>query len=917
MTRGAPHRAADAAPGGVQGSRAFALGRITGTVFVIIPALAPTLAALACAVVVLGATLGLRGAGHSPTNAAASLGVREAMLLAKTVGIATLIGALAACLGAPAGWAMRRLPAPWAALLLAPALLPSYLVYASWSLLRAPGTGVGDWLFRFGGPRLLQDVSAAQAIGGLALWASPLAAMVIGLRARALSNDAVDALRASGATRLARWRAIGGAMWRPCVAGGGGVALVMLGSAVPLHVAQVGTYSIEVWRRMDETAGSPGAWLASAPMALLAVAVGACGALLVRRPGAADAQPRSPSGGERDARVSARWVICAIAVWALAVVAPMALFLWSLRERASLGRFWSQAGEAAAESGAIACATGALVWLIAASTSAGFGSARPRTKAIAAGTVGAWLALGFMPGAMIGAAIARVGATPGGEWLTSGPAGVVTAHLARFGFVGAIAGWWLALREPTALREMRLLAGGGARVWWRGAGRAQRMGLAAAGVAGATLSFHEIESAALVAAPGRDTLPRHMLALLHYLRVEELNAGAAQLMALGLAGSAIAALLAARGAQGWRRFGSGSGWIGSGGMGSGGATALALVCAVSLIAAPGCGKVSARGAEVAHKADVRVAFGETGMADGQFVYPRAIDFDPTPSGEGSVWVIDKTARVQRLTLSGAHLGGWRMPQHENGKPTGVTLGPDGMIYVPDTHYQRVQVYTREGALVLSFGEYGSGPGQFIYPTDIALTTSASGAVDRIYVSEYGGNDRISCFGAAGAFLFSFGREGSGDSTDVEFSRPQSIAWDGAKRRLLVTDAGNHRLGVFDEQGALIRWIGKRDPALGPVAGDPREGDVTCFNYPYGLALLADGSAVVSEFGGGRAQRVDPDSGECLGVYGSPGRDRGRFAYPWAVAAGAVDGGAQWVYVLDSGNGRVQGFTVKLREGRGR
>ena len=43
---------------------------------------------------------------------------------------------------------------------------------------------------------------------------------------------------------------------------------------------------------------------------------------------------------------------------------------------------------------------------------------------------------------------------------------------------------------------------------------------------------------------------------------------------------------------------------------------------------------------------------------------------------------------------------------------GVTVGPDGLLYVADTHYQRVLVYDKEGRSVRSFGEFGTGPGQF-------------------------------------------------------------------------------------------------------------------------------------------------------------------------------------------------------------
>ena len=200
--------------------------------------------------------------------------------------------------------------------------------------------------------------------------------------------------------------------------------------------------------------------------------------------------------------------------------------------------------------------------------------------------------------------------------------------------------------------------------------------------------------------------------------------------------------------------------------------------------------------------------------------------------------------------------------------------------------------------------YGNGgPAQFYYCTDVAvlLKDDAKGvhdhAIDRIYVTEYGGNDRVSVFSAAHEFLFSFGKEGSGnDPKAIEFNRPQSIAiWtkpDG-KKELVVTDACNHRLGRFTMDGGLIGWISS------PANQGSKPGQ---FQYPCGLSLLGDGTAMVSEFGGSRVQRIDLESGKSLGCWGQPGREPGQILAPWAVT---------WmndnVYLLDSGNNRLLGF----------
>jgi len=310
---------------------------------------------------------------------------------------------------------------------------------------------------------------------------------------------------------------------------------------------------------------------------------------------------------------------------------------------------------------------------------------------------------------------------------------------------------------------------------------------------------------------------------------------------------------------------------------------------------------------------VRAKYGEVGDSPGQFSYPRCIE-----SHNGSLWIIDKLARVQKIDArTGASLGGWRMPQWENGKPTGITLwtppaGGKTRVFVADTHYHRVMIYDPDGVahgpdmlrhhgtLLGSVGSYGENDGEFLYPTDVAILATPDGrGIARMYVSEYGGHDRINVFepepgqppGDETRFRFvkSFGSFGQGSGNPIEFSRPQSIAIDQAKGELIIVDACNHRVGRATLDGELIAWIGG---GIGKQAGR--------MQYPYGLWLLDDRSVMVAEFGGNRVQRFDLDTGQSLGVYGETGRGAGQLASPWGVA-----GSGDLVYVLDSGNNRVQ------------
>lgn len=347
-----------------------------------------------------------------------------------------------------------------------------------------------------------------------------------------------------------------------------------------------------------------------------------------------------------------------------------------------------------------------------------------------------------------------------------------------------------------------------------------------------------------------------------------------------------------------------------------------LAATVALFVASGCERADARASgDSASGARVRAVLGELGQSPGQFTYPRCLDVEP---GGGALWICDKTGRLQRIDAqTGAADVVLRMPKIEAGKPTGITIAPalDGSgepwIYIADTHEHRVLVIrarapkdgpavSLEGAMpeiVMEFGTYGHGPGQLVYPTDVALVPGENGVV-RLYVSEYGGNDRISVWeskaGGVPEFVASWGSFGvvsAGDDTagKVVFSRPQSIAVDAKAGELFVADACNHRVVVLGLDGTLRRVLGTQGRAEEDGPGPAR------LMYPYGVALGGDGTILISEFGNGRVQRLDAQTGESRATVGRMGRARGEFAAPWAV----VKLGDERAAVLDSGNSRVQ------------
>ncbi|MBI5847473.1 MAG: 6-bladed beta-propeller [Nitrospirae bacterium] len=132
-------------------------------------------------------------------------------------------------------------------------------------------------------------------------------------------------------------------------------------------------------------------------------------------------------------------------------------------------------------------------------------------------------------------------------------------------------------------------------------------------------------------------------------------------------------------------------------------------------------------------------------------------------------------------------------------PSGVAVdNARGLIYVVDSKKHYVNVYSlKDYAKLRTIGARGEGPGEFNFPTNIALD-----AEGKLYVVDTG-NFKVQVFNAEGKHLRTFGQLGDAPGT---FGRPKGIAVD-SEGHVYVVDTAFDNFQIFDQEGKLLLFVG--------------------------------------------------------------------------------------------------------------
>ncbi len=280
-------------------------------------------------------------------------------------------------------------------------------------------------------------------------------------------------------------------------------------------------------------------------------------------------------------------------------------------------------------------------------------------------------------------------------------------------------------------------------------------------------------------------------------------------------------------------------------------------------------------------------FGSKGSGAGQFNEPYGIAANPST---GALYVCDlENGRMEEFSPAGRFLTEWYTwgPTHEQSWPRDVAVGSTGDMYVIDHGANEVGEWIPPEAggahlnFSTQFGNKGTGNGQYSEPEGVAVDGQGNiWVVDNL-------NNRIEKLSAQGAFLASYGKEGSGE---VQFHGPTRIAINKSTGNLYVTDTWNNRVEELSSSGTYVAAFGTSG------SGTLKE--------PDGVAIDSSGNVWVSDRGNDRIVEFS-SAGTYIAAYGKEGSGEVQFNRPDEIAISGED-----VYVSDPYNHRIEELTTK-------
>jgi RHS repeat-associated protein len=310
------------------------------------------------------------------------------------------------------------------------------------------------------------------------------------------------------------------------------------------------------------------------------------------------------------------------------------------------------------------------------------------------------------------------------------------------------------------------------------------------------------------------------------------------------------------------------------------------------------------------------------------LYPSSVAIGP----DGSLYIADSSnSRIRRVgpdgiitTVAGkttASFGGDGGPAIEAGigYPKSIAVGPDGSLYITAESYPSVRRVGPDGIITTVAGTtttgYSGDGGPAIAARLVPSYGVAIGPDGSLYISELGNNrirrvapDGIITTVAGNGQLGSSGDGGPATAAMLWNPRGVAVGPDGS---LYIADYGNSRIRRVGPDGIITTVAGSvqcYQPSLPSKSGDGGLATDALICHPTGVAVGADGSLYIADWGNRRIRRVGPDgiittvAGNGLeGFSGDSGPAVAASIRPYGIAVGPDDS----LYIADQQNLRIR------------
>jgi sugar lactone lactonase YvrE len=175
---------------------------------------------------------------------------------------------------------------------------------------------------------------------------------------------------------------------------------------------------------------------------------------------------------------------------------------------------------------------------------------------------------------------------------------------------------------------------------------------------------------------------------------------------------------------------------------------------------------------------------------------------------------------------------------------GIYIDADDNVYCTERETHCIFKFNRNGELVMTLGAPGQ-PGQdgepFNLPTDLAIASTGE-----LFVSDGYGNARVHKFSPEGELLLSWGERGTGPG---QFELSHCVRID-KHDRVWVCDRTNDRIQMFDTDGNyLTEWTGLLKPDT--IYFDPNDDVVYIAELQQQISIYTLDGELLTKWGGAR------------------------------------------------------------------